>query len=161
MIYNVPVWDMTGAHKKSITVSIKLKYYFERAPQVRPRVLDRANLSAERRCSWGCGVSEDNIEGWGGCNWEWSTLLIVTNSDPVTLSHHNSGGTLYKTTNLRIIGIMMGDTLTHSHEADIQHTILYDRLDSNQCSLCICEVWSYLSVRMTGCQYLAEEVWGV
>ena len=128
MIYNVPVWDMTGAHKKSITVSIKLKYYFERAPQVRPRVLvlDRANLSAERRCSWGCGVSEDNIEGWGGCNWEWSTLLIVTNSDPVTLSHHNSGGTLYKTTNLRIIGIMMGDTLTHSHKADIQHTIILD-----------------------------------
>lgn len=48
MIYNVPVRDMTGAHKKSITVSIKLKYYFERAPQVRPRVLDRANLSADR-----------------------------------------------------------------------------------------------------------------
>ena len=30
MIYNVPVQNMTGAHKKSITVSIKLKYYFDR-----------------------------------------------------------------------------------------------------------------------------------
>ena len=51
MIYNVPVRDMTGAHKKSITISIKLKYYFERESNARPRVVDRANLSAERRCS--------------------------------------------------------------------------------------------------------------
>ena len=54
MIYNVPVWDMTGAHKKSITVSIKLKYYFERAPQVRPRVLDTGRIFLQ---------SADAVEG--------------------------------------------------------------------------------------------------
>lgn len=115
MIYNVPVWDMTGAHKKSITISWELKYYFERE-----RVVDRANLSAERRCSWGCDVSEyiiarsEGTAGWYSVTESVTVLLIVTSSEPVTPSHHNSGGTLYKTTNLRTIKIMMGDTVTYN-----------------------------------------------